>query len=118
MPGPGNKKTKAKAKPKASGGNSNNASASTLTSDAFLDDIDKAEGWQQIVLTLCDAVRIPGTTPKKSSFKLLKLKLISLDLTTRHGLKRVHADFESIYKKLDRYYEKYPDNDKVKGLQS
>lgn len=40
---------------------------------------------------------------------------ITLDLETRSGLKKVHANFEDIQKKLEATFSKYDGNEKVKG---
>jgi hypothetical protein len=37
------------------------------------------------------------------------------DLTSRNGLKKVHRDFDAIYRRLDRLYEKNPTNEKIVG---
>jgi hypothetical protein len=36
-------------------------------------------------------------------------------MTTRNGLKKIHANFDGIYKKLDSAYQRYIDHDKIKG---
>jgi hypothetical protein len=38
-----------------------------------------------------------------------------LDIATRSGLKKVHANFEAIYRRLDKAYQKYSDNEKIAG---
>ncbi len=38
-----------------------------------------------------------------------------LDLATRSGLKKVHANFEAIYRRLDKAYEKHASNEKITG---
>lgn len=37
------------------------------------------------------------------------------DLTTRNGLKKIHRDFDAIYRRLDRLYEKNSSNEKIVG---
>ncbi|TFK49395.1 hypothetical protein OE88DRAFT_1737014 [Heliocybe sulcata] len=94
MPGPG--KTKSKAKAKSTRPRPPAQSAPIMQREAFVDDIDQSEGWDMTVHILCDYFRLP-------------------DLTTRSGLKRVHADFESIYRRLDNAYDNYGDNERVLG---
>ncbi|TFK71925.1 hypothetical protein BDN72DRAFT_837132 [Pluteus cervinus] len=89
MPGPG--KTKGK--------KSKSKSASTsgpLPPDAYIGDIDNAVGWHLVIDILCDVFELP-------------------DLTTRSGLRKVHANFESVYTRLDTAYTRYSDNDKLAG---
>ncbi|KAG6833042.1 hypothetical protein H0H87_012053 [Tephrocybe sp. NHM501043] len=38
-----------------------------------------------------------------------------LDLTTRSGLKRIHAKFDAIYRKLDKACQRYPENERIIG---
>ncbi|KAJ6616468.1 hypothetical protein B0H10DRAFT_1949115 [Mycena sp. CBHHK59/15] len=93
MPGPG-RKTKAKAKPSASG-TSNNGNSNPQP-DSFIGDIDNAVGWSPIVNILCQVFELP-------------------DITTRSGLKKVHANFESIYRRLDKAYTRNASNERIKG---
>ncbi|KAG7446986.1 uncharacterized protein BT62DRAFT_980509 [Guyanagaster necrorhizus] len=91
MPGPGNqrsKKSKSKAKP--------STAPASPTPDAYLGDIDNAVGWNIIVNILCEGFELP-------------------DLTTRSGLKKVHANFDSIYRPIDKVYVKHESNDKITG---
>ncbi|KAG5716224.1 hypothetical protein E4T56_gene10733 [Termitomyces sp. T112] len=37
------------------------------------------------------------------------------DLTTRSGLKKIHANFDSIYRRLDKARERYADNERIVG---
>jgi hypothetical protein len=37
------------------------------------------------------------------------------DIATRSGLKKVHANFDAIYERLNRAYEKYPADEKLRG---
>ncbi|KAG5654548.1 hypothetical protein H0H81_000073 [Sphagnurus paluster] len=90
MPGPGHKK---KAKPKAQPAPNPENSASP---DAYVGEIDNAEGWGKVVDILCIVFEIP-------------------DLTTRSGLKKVHANFETIFGRLDKACQKYPRNEKILG---
>lgn len=36
-------------------------------------------------------------------------------MTTRKGLKKVHINFDTIYRKLDSAYQRYPDNERIRG---
>ena len=36
-------------------------------------------------------------------------------MTTRNGLKKIHANFDSIYKKLDSAYQRYIDHEGIRG---
>ncbi|TFK49399.1 hypothetical protein OE88DRAFT_1662959 [Heliocybe sulcata] len=93
MPGPGT--TKSKSKSKTSRPKPSTSSISTQR-EAFVDDIDQSEGWDTAVNILCDYFELP-------------------DLTTRSGLKRVHANFDSIYRRLDKAYNDYSDNERILG---
>ncbi|KAF9819414.1 hypothetical protein IEO21_02157 [Rhodonia placenta] len=64
--------------------------------DSFVDDIENAEGWNLIVTMLCEHFKLP-------------------DITRRSGLKKVHAHFNEIYKKLNDVYTKNLGNDKIMG---
>ncbi|KAF5383157.1 hypothetical protein D9615_004964 [Tricholomella constricta] len=92
MPGPGHKK-KSKPRPQP---NPQRIAASPSVSDAYVGDIDHADGWNTVVDILCLVFEVP-------------------DLTTRSGLKKVHANFEVIYRRLDKACEKYPDNERIVG---
>ncbi|KAJ2933042.1 hypothetical protein H1R20_g4019, partial [Candolleomyces eurysporus] len=95
MPGPGNRAKAAKAKKNKSAASS---SSSKLVNprDPYVHDVDDADGWTPVVNILCNFFELP-------------------DLTTRKGLKKVHANFDAIYKKLDNAYQKNPDNERVRG---
>ncbi|KAK7059703.1 hypothetical protein R3P38DRAFT_2495642 [Favolaschia claudopus] len=92
MPGPGHK-TKSKPKPIPSGASSN---APSQVDIGLLDDIDGVDGWNPVVGILCAHLRIP-------------------DLETRGGLKKVHANFDSIYRKLDHLYTKNAGNIRIQA---
>ncbi|TFY59068.1 hypothetical protein EVJ58_g6015 [Rhodofomes roseus] len=62
----------------------------------FAHDIENAEGWNAIVEFLCGYFDLP-------------------DLTTRSGLKKAHARFNEISKKLDAAYTKGAGNEKIMG---
>ncbi|RDB27508.1 hypothetical protein Hypma_003895 [Hypsizygus marmoreus] len=94
MPGPGHRK---KAKPRAASSTSARATSSSASSpDAYVGDIDHAETWNTIVDILCIVFEIP-------------------DITTRSGLKKVHSNFEAIYRRLDKACQKYPENERIVG---
>ncbi|OBZ77723.1 hypothetical protein A0H81_02629 [Grifola frondosa] len=81
MPGPRAKgKTGARPKPK-----STPRVPAITNSDTFVHDIENAEGWEFIANILCEHFDLP-------------------DLTTRSGLKKVHARFPEYYKRLDNAY--------------
>ncbi|KAF7980251.1 hypothetical protein HWV62_38985 [Athelia sp. TMB] len=89
MPGPRGK-GKGKSKPKA-------PQVPQLSGpDPFVGDIDVVQGWNIIVEMFCKHLNIP-------------------DLTSRHGLKKVHRDFDAIHRRLDRLYEKNSTNPKIVG---
>ncbi|KAF8067865.1 hypothetical protein FPV67DRAFT_1562105 [Lyophyllum atratum] len=90
MPGPGHKK---KPKPKPQAAPSNTA---PNRPDTYVEDLTHADGWTAICDVLCVAFDIP-------------------DLNTRSGLKKVHANFESIYRQLDKACQKHPDNERIVG---
>ncbi|KAF8962295.1 hypothetical protein BDZ97DRAFT_1663105 [Flammula alnicola] len=64
--------------------------------DGFLSDLDNAKGWNVVVNVLCASFDLP-------------------DLTSRNGLKKVHANFEAIYSKMDRVYETNLEDVKIRG---
>ncbi|KAI0374602.1 hypothetical protein BV20DRAFT_934661 [Pilatotrama ljubarskyi] len=53
--------------------------------DGIFDDVNDALSWNMIVSRLCKRLKIP-------------------DLSTRHGLKRTHARFNEMYRRLDGVY--------------
>ncbi|KAF9027198.1 hypothetical protein BDZ89DRAFT_1101933 [Hymenopellis radicata] len=89
---PGSRKAKAKSK----SGPKPTQSTLQATPDEYIGRIDNAEGWHFVIDTLCDIYELP-------------------DLTTRSGLKKVHANFEAIYRRLDKAYEKHASNEKITG---
>ncbi|KAF8986510.1 hypothetical protein BDQ17DRAFT_1393667 [Cyathus striatus] len=94
MPGPGSrhKKGAKSTKPKAA-----RASASDKPSayDAYVGDISEAADWHLVVTILCEAYDLP-------------------DLSTRGGLKKVHSNFDAIYRRIEDAYSKY-DNEKLRA---
>ncbi|KAF4616500.1 hypothetical protein D9613_008591 [Agrocybe pediades] len=93
MPGPGSRAKKSK-------GHKSNASTAwgpQQTNDAvYIAEIDNAEGWNMVVDILCDSFKLP-------------------DLTTRSGLKKVHANFNDIFNRIDKVYQRNLDNFKFRG---
>ncbi|KAF8180416.1 hypothetical protein BJ912DRAFT_632081 [Pholiota molesta] len=86
MPAPSNRgKGKSKKRKPTSG--SASSSRPNDTDEVYVVDIDNAEGWEVVVNILCDYFELP-------------------DLTTRSGLKKVHAKFDTIYARIDKFYEK------------
>ncbi|KAF9480921.1 hypothetical protein BDN70DRAFT_876939 [Pholiota conissans] len=95
MPAPHNR---GKAKSKKS--KPRNASASSSrpndADEVYMFNIDNAEGWDKVVNILCDYFELP-------------------DLTTRSGLKKVHTNFNTIYARIDKFYEKNLGNVRIRG---
>ncbi|KAH9477955.1 hypothetical protein JR316_0010188 [Psilocybe cubensis] len=58
--------------------------------------IDNAEGWSAVVNLLCDVFKLP-------------------DLTSRKGLKQVHAKFDPLFAKIEHAYKSNPQNYKLRG---
>ncbi|KAK7047902.1 hypothetical protein VNI00_006230 [Paramarasmius palmivorus] len=87
MPGPSRKN---KQKPQRNG------PRTSYTPAAYVGDIDNARDWNHIVLILCDFLELP-------------------DLTTRSGLKKVHAKFDAIVGRLDQVYAEHEDNVRIAG---
>ncbi|KAI0765241.1 hypothetical protein C8Q74DRAFT_1205823 [Fomes fomentarius] len=88
MPGPGQRSRNARrprAHPSNAPSGSSSASSAFAIPDGFYTDIHNGAEWKIIVEYLCDYFQLP-------------------DLTTRHGLKKVHANFNEIYRKLNSAY--------------
>ncbi|EIW60332.1 uncharacterized protein TRAVEDRAFT_45581 [Trametes versicolor FP-101664 SS1] len=66
--------------------------------DGMFDDVSNAQSWNLIVSCMCEGLKIP-------------------DLTTRHGLKKIHARFNDYHKRLDSAYSsaRRCSNEKVMG---
>ncbi|GAW02933.1 set and mynd domain-containing protein 3 [Lentinula edodes] len=99
MPGPGGKKNGAKKKhPKTNTANelsvSKSSEALSLVSESYVEEIGNAEGWNRTVDILCDYFNIP-------------------DLNSRSGLRRVHSNFDAIWRRLDGAYTKYERNERI-----
>ncbi|KAI0790399.1 hypothetical protein C8Q75DRAFT_852150 [Abortiporus biennis] len=94
MPGPGKRHQKSKSKPKPSSSSAN--VSETSEKRTFVHDIDTAEGWNVVVAVLCDAFNLP-------------------DMNRRSGLKKIHANFPEIYKKLENAYNQNIGNEKIMG---
>ncbi|KAI0313900.1 hypothetical protein OF83DRAFT_491797 [Amylostereum chailletii] len=87
---PPKKKSKGRSRGGGGGGGGSSSSQAAGTAryappDDVLDNVFKAEGWDAIVTTLCKLMDLP-------------------ELSTRHGLKTMHRDFESINLKLEELY--------------
>ncbi|KAI0634784.1 hypothetical protein C8Q77DRAFT_654669 [Trametes polyzona] len=85
MPGPRGKGKPARAKAKTSTASSSTPHGTYTIPEGFFTDIDNAGTWKLIVDVLCDYLALP-------------------DLETRSGLKKVHAHFSEVSKKLDTVY--------------
>lgn len=85
MPGP-SRKTKRKPGSVPTAGPSSNAASTSRSNvyESFFADIDHSQSWDYIASTICDH--------------------LGIDLETKHGLKKVHSNFENIYSKLDKIY--------------
>ncbi|KAJ3814331.1 hypothetical protein F5876DRAFT_86482 [Lentinula aff. lateritia] len=99
MPGPGGKKNGTKKKhPKTNTENelsvSKSSEALSLVSESYVEQISNAEGWNRTVDILCDYFNIP-------------------DLSSRSGLRRVHSNFDAIWRRLDGAYTKYERNERI-----
>lgn len=106
MPGPrGKGKSKSKHGP---------SSTQPVGPDPFVGDIQHVEGWNSIVRMFCDYLKLPGPFLFHKSQKI-SIHAALIDLTTRTGLKRVHRDFDNIYRRLDSLYEKNAKNEKIVG---
>ena len=122
MPGPG---ARGKGKAKKSKAASMSPSTSSVSqqeeevSRVYVPEIEHAETWDAVVSMLCNYFNLPGLC----CFHVLKYHLLDQlktlfiqDLSTRSGLKKVHANFSSIYSKLEKAYEQSArDNYKIKG---
>ncbi|ESK96280.1 hypothetical protein Moror_7066 [Moniliophthora roreri MCA 2997] len=62
----------------------------------YIGNIENARDWNEIVLILCDVLELP-------------------ELTTRSGLRKVHANLEGILARLDQIYESNAGNEKITG---
>ncbi|KAJ6469483.1 hypothetical protein C8R45DRAFT_1017230 [Mycena sanguinolenta] len=95
MPGPG-KKTKQKSTPSSIASGSTSNPETSQVDLTLIDDIDAAEGWNPVVNILCARLDLP-------------------DLSTRSGLKKAHANFDSIYRRLDKLYTRSADNVRIRA---
>ncbi|EIW77014.1 hypothetical protein CONPUDRAFT_129170 [Coniophora puteana RWD-64-598 SS2] len=91
MPGPkAHKKSKSGAKRKPQ------TEASTQHANDLCIDVDDVLGWNALVDLLCERLELP-------------------DLSTRSGLKRVHADFDKISERLEDVYKANAANERILG---
>ncbi|KAF9480919.1 hypothetical protein BDN70DRAFT_912470 [Pholiota conissans] len=95
MPAPINGGRAKSKKSKARGGNAS-SSRPAVADGVYVVDIDNAENWDMVVNILCDYFELP-------------------DLNTRSGLKKVHLNFNTIYARIDKFYEKNLSNDRIRG---
>ncbi|KAL0958057.1 hypothetical protein HGRIS_000235 [Hohenbuehelia grisea] len=93
MPGPGRKGAKGS---KSKSSRPRTTASSDSSSNAYFGDVDGTDRWDEILRYTCVYFDIP-------------------DLWSRHGLKKVHANFDSIHERLDSAYLANPGNDKVVG---
>ncbi|CAK5268828.1 unnamed protein product [Mycena citricolor] len=89
MPGPGHRSKPKKSSPAA-------GSSSQAVIDPVVPDLDNAKEWESVVDVLLNYFDLP-------------------DLSTRSGLKKVHANFERIHRKLDKTYVRNANNVRVRG---
>lgn len=112
MPGP-RAKGKAGSKPKRR--SAPQLAPSGVTTDAYVNDVDNADGWNVVVDILCAHFKLPGEQRvRELRVAGLRQNIVS-DLTTRSGLKRIHARFSEIFKKLDNAYTANLGNEKIMG---
>ncbi|KAJ7054434.1 hypothetical protein C8F01DRAFT_1163333 [Mycena amicta] len=64
--------------------------------DAFVSNIDSTQGWAPIINLLCSHFDIP-------------------DISRSSGLKKVHAKFDAIYRRLDKAYKRNAADERIKG---
>ncbi|KAH9943556.1 hypothetical protein B0H21DRAFT_491468 [Amylocystis lapponica] len=100
MPGP-RAKGKSGSKPKSSAGlkhrnATESLSTAGLADQAYVNDIGNTEDWNLVVDILCAHFKLP-------------------DLTTRSGLKKIHARFPEIHRKLDNAYTANAGNERMMG---
>jgi len=112
MPGPG--KSKSKSKPKVMHASPSTVTVAVPESDPLVRSIDDAEGWNMVVNTLCKVFELPGVLFFESAYLIVGLSSSS-DLNTRSGLKKVHANFELISRRLDAEFKKNMGNEKIRG---
>ena len=98
------------------------AGDSYIIPDSLFENIDDGSTWDYAVSRLSDVLKLPGemfsslcTYMRQPESFTIRLPL--LDMTTRHGLKKVHARFPEIYKKLNAAYNagKRERNEKIMG---
>ena len=112
MPGP-RAKGKSGSKPKARSPPQVVPSSTLPRTEAYVDHVDNAEGWNLVVDILCEHFRLPGE--QKRVFVCFSSHTAPPDLTRRSGLKRIHAKFPEIFKKLDNAYTANIGNEKIMG---
>jgi hypothetical protein len=110
MPGPGKSKSKSKA-----GRPRTEVTVPNTPANPLARSIDDAEGWNTVVNILCNVFELPGVLVSESITYLVTISLSFSDLSSRSGLKKVHANFVKIYRRLDNAFEKNMGNDKIMG---
>ncbi|TCD65203.1 hypothetical protein EIP91_002989 [Steccherinum ochraceum] len=97
MPGPRNR-TKNRPRNHTGNGSASNLSvvSQSASTEAFANEVDDVNGWTEIVKFLCEYFRLP-------------------DLNRRSGLKRIHANFSEIYRKLNNAYTSHAGKEKIMG---
>jgi hypothetical protein len=108
MPGPSAKSKAKKTKPRQP----SRSAASFTPPEPFVGEIEHAADWHIIVEILCSMLEIPGMTGVQSVRSSNKS---FIDLTKRSGLKKVHADFSNIYRRLSDVYDNHRENEKITG---
>lgn len=117
MPGPGGRAKAAKAKKNKQAQSS--SSIATRPRDAYVNEVDDAEGWTAAVNILCVVFELPGEQrhiPQSfASHTKSHWSPVMADMTTRRGLKKIHNHFDEIYKKLDTAYQRNIGNERIRG---
>ena len=70
----------------------------------LFDDIDGTSPWNFAISRLSESLKLPGTPLIRSRRDLHSKPFHITELSTRHGLKKVHSRFEELYKKLNQMY--------------
>ncbi|KAH7910685.1 hypothetical protein BJ138DRAFT_1180100 [Hygrophoropsis aurantiaca] len=98
MPGPGAKAKRPKPKSANSSSIASTSGSNVKTAEyqSLIDDVAGTVGWGLTVAFLCDYFALP-------------------DLSKRSGLKKVFANFETIYQRIDKVYVAHQDNWKLVG---
>ena len=65
-----------------------------------------------VIISIC---QVCGFLPCNHRSQKFIYRTDLADLTTRNGLKKIHRDFDAIYRRLDRLYDKNSTNEKIVG---